>query len=53
MTSESAPAVHAYSHLSCWAQSVLDQCAVCVCNPNDVYACFSLSTQFLCCSYSL
>ena len=29
------------------------QCAVCVCISGDVHTCFSLSTQFLCCSYSL
>ena len=28
MTSESASAVHEYSHLSCLAHGVLDQCAV-------------------------
>ena len=42
--------VPVYSHLSCWAHGALDQCA-CVYVTNDVCICFSLSTQFLCCSY--
>lgn len=51
MTSaESASAVHVYGHFSCRAHGVLDQCAVCVGDTNDVHVCFSLSTQFLCCN---
>ena len=34
-----------YSHLCCWAYVVL-----CV-YTNDMHVCFSLSAQFLCCSY--
>jgi len=48
--SESASAVHVYSHLSSLAHGAQDQCTVCVC---DKHVCFSLSTQFPCCSYTV
>ena len=46
--------MYTYTAISptCWAHRVLDQCAVCVYDANDVRVCFSLSSQFLCCSYS-